>query len=102
MNKIIIGLLAATVAAGSSVLTNPEKKYNTGDWYGHTLSGAYTKFTSPYLLGLCLPLSPDPCAYYETAIGNGHVTNSFSSAQGEAWEDDGYLIGVGSGFYLGL
>lgn len=102
MNKIIIGLLAATVAAGSSVLTNPEKKYSSGDWYGHTLSGSYARFTSPYLLGLCLPLSDNPCAYYETIAGDGHVTTSFSSAQGAEWEDDGYLIAVGSGFYLGL
>lgn len=98
----MIGLLAATVAAGSSVLTNPEKKYSTGDWYGHTLSGSYTKFTTPYLLGLCLPLSIDPCAYYETAAGDGHIPTTFSSAQAMEWEDDGYLVGVGSGFYLGL
>jgi hypothetical protein len=102
MNKIIIGLLAATVAAGGSVLTNPEKKYSTGDWYGHTLADAYTKFTTPYLLGLCLPLSTAPCAYYETAAGDGHITTSFTRAQAEEWEDDGYLIAIGSGYYLGL
>jgi hypothetical protein len=102
MNKIIIGLLAATVAAGGSVLTNPEKKYSGGDWYGHTLADAYTKFTSPYLLSLCLPLSEAPCAYYETTEGDGHVTNDFSRTQGKAWADAGYLVPIGAGFYLGL
>ncbi|MCX2479707.1 hypothetical protein OQY15_11475 [Pedobacter sp. MC2016-15] len=102
MNKIIIGLLAATVAVGSSVTFNPEKKYSTGDWYGQSLSGYYVKFNTPYLLGLCLPLSINPCAFYETAAGDGHIPNSFSSQQAFEWEDDGYLIGVGSGYYLGL
>ncbi|SEA49727.1 hypothetical protein [Pedobacter hartonius] len=102
MNKIIIGLLAATVAAGGSVLTNPEKKYNTGDWYGHTLSDAYTRFSSPYLLGLCLPLSSSPCAYYETPEGDGHITATFSKAQALEWMQAGYLEPVGAGFYLGL
>lgn len=102
MNKIIIGLLAATVAAGSSVLTNPEKKINTGDWYGHASNGQYTKFTTPYLLGLCLPLTNDPCVYYETGAGDGHIPDTFSKAQAKEWEDDGYLISFGSGFYLGI
>lgn len=102
MNKIIIGLLAATVAVGSSVTFNPEKKYDAGDWYGQSLSGTYVKFTTPYLLGLCLPLSIHPCAYYETFEGDGHVPNSFSLSQAIEWEKDGYLIGVGSGYYLGL
>jgi len=102
MNKIIIGLLAATVAAGGSVLTNPEKKYSTGDWYGHTLADSYTRFTTPYLLGLCLPLSSSPCAYYELPEGDGHVTTTFTRTQAQQWVDDGYLQPVGAGFYLGL